>query len=255
MKKVAIFSDGWRKYFNFAWVDGCHTYIKENKLDVDLYVFNSFGNFSQDEKFNAGEYNIFQLPDLTEFDGAIVDVTNIHQEQVREDIISKIRSAGIPAVSLVDEISGFYYAGIDNYAAMYHMVEHLIKEHGCKTLNFVGGPEENIENRQRLEGYRAVLEKYQIPFEEERVFYHNYEIMTGEEGFEYFHGKGQLPDAFVCANDNIAVGLCHCAKQHGYEVLRLPFSCDTKDNSIILAANIRQGTKVNLSYGDPDVIK
>ncbi len=45
------------------------------------------------------------------------------------------------------------------------------------------------------------------------------------------------------------------SKQHGYEVLRLPFSCDTKDNSIILAANIRQGTKVNLSYGDPDVIK
>ncbi len=45
------------------------------------------------------------------------------------------------------------------------------------------------------------------------------------------------------------------SKQHGYEVLRLPFSCDTKDDSINLAANIRQGTTVNLSYGDPDVIK
>lgn len=45
------------------------------------------------------------------------------------------------------------------------------------------------------------------------------------------------------------------AKQHGYDVLRLPFECDTRDDSIILAANIKQGATVNLSYGDPDVIK
>ncbi|WP_026511837.1 sensor domain-containing diguanylate cyclase [Butyrivibrio sp. LC3010] len=45
------------------------------------------------------------------------------------------------------------------------------------------------------------------------------------------------------------------SKQHGYEVLRLPFSCDTKDDSIILAGDVKQGTVVSLSYGDPDVIK
>ena len=43
--------------------------------------------------------------------------------------------------------------------------------------------------------------------------------------------------------------------QHGYEVLRLPFSCNNEDNSIILAADIDPGTPINLSYGDPDVIK
>ncbi|QFJ55454.1 diguanylate cyclase [Pseudobutyrivibrio xylanivorans] len=43
--------------------------------------------------------------------------------------------------------------------------------------------------------------------------------------------------------------------QHGYDVLRLPFSCLKEDNSIILAADIDKGTPVNLSYGDPDVIQ
>ncbi len=43
--------------------------------------------------------------------------------------------------------------------------------------------------------------------------------------------------------------------QHGYDVLRLPFSCDSQDNSIILAAAIDKGTPVNLSYGDPEVIQ
>jgi diguanylate cyclase (GGDEF)-like protein len=43
--------------------------------------------------------------------------------------------------------------------------------------------------------------------------------------------------------------------QHGQHVLRLPFSCDSEDGSIILAADLDIGTKVNLSYGDPDVIR
>ncbi len=43
--------------------------------------------------------------------------------------------------------------------------------------------------------------------------------------------------------------------QHGKHVLRLPFSCESSDGSINLAAEIDKGTKVNLSYGDPDVIK
>ena len=43
--------------------------------------------------------------------------------------------------------------------------------------------------------------------------------------------------------------------QHGFEVLRLPFSCDTEDDSILLAADVPLGSTVNLSYGDPSVIK
>lgn len=45
------------------------------------------------------------------------------------------------------------------------------------------------------------------------------------------------------------------AYQHGYEVLRLPFSCNDKDLSIMLAAELDKGTPVNLSYGDPEVIQ
>lgn len=45
------------------------------------------------------------------------------------------------------------------------------------------------------------------------------------------------------------------SNQHGFEVLRLPFSCNKDDRSIILAADIDKGTPVHLSYGDPEVIQ
>ncbi len=43
--------------------------------------------------------------------------------------------------------------------------------------------------------------------------------------------------------------------QHGHEVLRMPFSCRKDDDSILLAGNLSKGATVNLSYGDPEVIR
>ena len=42
--------------------------------------------------------------------------------------------------------------------------------------------------------------------------------------------------------------------QHGQSVLRLPFECHS-DGSIDLAAELDKGAQVNLSYGDPEVIR
>lgn len=221
MKKVAIITDGWRRYVNYAWIGGCRQYVTEMNLDADLYVFNSFGNFSKDEKYNIGEYNIFQLPDFSKFDGIIVELSQMHEHQMeglRERLLDKILASGVPAVSLADEIEGMYFSGIDNYKAMRKMVEHMVSEHSCKSLNYIGGPKLDAENADRLRAFRDVCREHDIPVEEDRIFCMNYGIETGEEAFRYYHEKKIIPEAFICANDNIAVGLCHEAEKFGFEV-------------------------------------
>ena len=54
-RKIAIIADGWRRHITYVWIRGCRNYIKEHELDIEISVFHSFGNFSRDEKFNAGE--------------------------------------------------------------------------------------------------------------------------------------------------------------------------------------------------------
>ena len=101
MKKIAIVADGWRRFINYDWICGCKRYIKEHNLDAELYVFNSFGNFSKDEKYNEGEYNIFTLPDFSEFDGIIVEITNVAKRKNSKKIIDMIKASNVPAVSLL----------------------------------------------------------------------------------------------------------------------------------------------------------
>lgn len=220
MKKVALIADCWRKLINFAWISGCRRYIEEHNLDVNLYVFSSFGNFSKDEKFNEGEYNIFNLPNLSEFDGIIVDFTNIEMEGTKDWIIRKVREANVPVVSLAESIDGMYLSSIDDYSIMKKMIEHVVDVHGCKKINFVGGPSRNDEARLRLKAYRDVMMERGFAYTEDQIYCGNYEMSTGEEAFRNSYEKGIIPEAFVCVNDNLAVGICHEAKKYGYECPR-----------------------------------
>lgn len=43
---------------------GVQGYIQEQNLDVEIDIFQIFGNFNMDDKHNIGEYNIIELPDL-----------------------------------------------------------------------------------------------------------------------------------------------------------------------------------------------
>lgn len=49
----------------------------------------------------------------------------------------------------------------------------------------------------------------------------SFEYQCGVNGFEKLletHDKGRLPQAIICGNDNIAVGVCEAATAHGYQV-------------------------------------
>ena len=218
MKKIALITDGWKHYVTYAWVQGYRRYASQYHLDTDLYVFQSFGNFNTDEGYNSGEYNITRLPDLRTFDGIILDLSNVSDASLKESFLARVRESGIPAISLLEDLPGLYYSGLDNLTDFSILVEHLITEHGCRKLNYVGGSPRNQENQKRLLAYRKTLEKHGILFEPERVIERSFEIKTGIRAFTEFQQKGLLPEAFVCANDNIAVGVCLAAREAGFSI-------------------------------------
>lgn len=217
MRKIALLMDGWKRYFTFAWPAGILQRIQETGEEVNLYIFDSSGNWSHDEKYNEGEYNIFRLPNLREFDGIILDLTNVEIESVIEEVVDRAKQAGVPVISIGKELADFYYVGIDNKSAMAGMVEHLVTEHHCRTFWFVMGPVDNYENCRRIEGIREYLDRQGICWDESDFYYENYEFQCGVNGFRHFLEQGRkLPDAIVCANDNIAVGVCEEVAKAGY---------------------------------------
>ncbi|MBQ9898016.1 MAG: GGDEF domain-containing protein [Ruminococcus sp.] len=176
---------------------------KECSLSIEVFVSftGTMGNLGHD----TGEFNIFRLPDFKEFDGAILLTNTVAYQPVISDILSRIKAAGIPAVSIDNDIPSFYHIGIDNRTAMRRITDHMIMFHGVKTINYISGPRDNPESIDRLAGFMDVLRENDIPIEEERIFYGDFRAPTGRQAVEQFLASSlDMPEAIICANDVMA---------------------------------------------------
>lgn len=219
MKKIALIMDGWKRFFTYAWPSGILERIRETNEQVNLYIFNSSGGWSRDEEYNYGEYNIYNLPNLNDFDGIIMDLNNICYASVRENVVRAARATGKPVVSIANDIEGCYYVGIDNYSAMQEIIAHLHKEHGCKKFWFVMGESDNYENIKRIEALQDYMDEHEIPWKKEQFYCESFEYKCGVNGFEQLYRENkELPDAIICGSDNIAVGVCETAAKYGFSV-------------------------------------
>ena len=129
MKKIALITNGQARYLTHEWLHGYRRYISDHNSDIDLYIFHCFGNFSQDQSYNVGEYNIFRLPRLSDFDGILLDLALIPDHELKEEVIIRARRASVPVISFLDKVPDLYFSGIDNYHAICTLMEHLITEH------------------------------------------------------------------------------------------------------------------------------
>lgn len=214
-KKYAVFSATWNADYLYPFLQGMKQGARER--EADLYIFNSYGDSDREyESFTSGEYNVFFLPDLTEFDGALIAANNVGSEPWVEQLGRKIRQLGIPCVG-VEQPSGMeHIIGVDNYRAMCAVVEHLVRVKGCRVLNYVGGPRDNQENMLRKAAFLDTLERCGLPCDPRRVRDYNFMTLGGVQAYRDFKELGlEHPEAVVCANDYMAIGYLKAAAQDG----------------------------------------
>ncbi len=197
---------------------GINQYAREH--DINVSYFSAFGGIVDSSGFDAGEYSIFKLPDLTCFDGVIVSNT-ISNTIARNALIDRVKAAGIPAVIFeCKDHKEFHDVSIDNYSVMKKLVEHLILVHGARLFHYISGPFANQEAVIRYQAFRDALEEHGIPFDEERRMYPGFfRSYDGVRAIEEFAESGlEMPDAFVCANDSMALTAMSRLQDLGYRV-------------------------------------
>ena len=186
---------------------------------LDLIMFSSFSGTMGNLLHDSGEYNIFRLPDFHTFDGVILLTNTIDDKSVVEDIRLRIREAGIPAVSIDDNVEDMYYIGIDNKTAMRKITEHFIKKHGFTKFNYISGPKDNPESQDRQSAFLDVLKENNISIDENRIYYGDFRAPAGKAAVEEFlHNNAYMPEAIICANDVMAATAVNRLFEAGYKV-------------------------------------
>ena len=195
--------------------------------DVQICVFDCFGKDQGNDK-DRSEYSIFNLPDLPGFDGMLIQSNQIILREAREDVEQLVLESGIPAVAIGCALEGCSLVHFDNCKAQYRIAEHIIREHGGRRLVYLTGNTDNgcPEGGERLEGFRSACRDNGIPDRDVEIIGGTWRTTDGiSVARRWIRENRPLPDAFVCANDEMALGLMETLQENGIRVPRDVLIC------------------------------
>ena len=213
---VAVFVAGLDEEYQNNVITGINDFARHNNVNVSYFA--AYGGMLDSKIFDIGEYSMYDVADLECFDGAILMTNCINDMAVRERIISKVKEAKLPAVVFdCADYPEFININIDNTAAMRNMVRHVIQEHGAKNLNYISGPMSNPEAVERLNAFREVMAENGLSVNEEDIYYGEFRPYDGKAAIEQYMKSGRaLPDAFICANDAMALTAVSTLEKYGF---------------------------------------
>jgi DNA-binding LacI/PurR family transcriptional regulator len=102
------------------------------------------------------------------------------------------------------DLPGIDAVGVDSAAGVRLAVDHLVSR-GRRALACISGPEENTSGMQRARVFRDHLES--CGFEPGVIMHTAYSVVGGEAAARALLAKGPRPDAIVCGNDVVAIGV------------------------------------------------
>ena len=217
-KKIALLCCGWNDDFIMDFVEGMKSALEPESTDIYIFGCYNYSEFSGYPNYTG--YSIYKLINYEDYNGIIILADLINNVRVLEKERLRILQSGTPAVSINASLNGISCIKVNNYSGAYELVDHLIKKHGAKNLAHLSGRETSVEIAERYKAFRFALQDNNIKINMDQVHTITTSSYTDayEFGIDYFKTGNPLPDAFVCANDLIALGLINAANESGVKV-------------------------------------
>lgn len=217
--KIAYFAVDWNYELVDQTLHGLKQYTDTHR-NVYLRIFDCFGKDLGNAK-DQSEYRIFTLPNLADFDGAVILGNQIILQSVRDELVRRIDEAGIPAVSIGCPLPGCVLVAHDNRTSQRDIVNHVIREHHASRLVYLTGNIHNgcPEGPERLDGFLDACRENSIPSENYQILDKTWRTTDGSDvAHQWVQEEIPLPDAFICANDEMALGMMETLKENGIQI-------------------------------------
>ena len=198
------------------------------KNGMKLLFFVSFAdNFSgahydRYQLYDAGDFVVYLLPHLKDYDALVSCDTYMPIIYLdRMDVLK--RTVTCPVVTLGTEKEGTFSVVNDPRTTLTELIDHVVVDHGCRDIVHLAGQIVLPFVRERIQIFRDAMARHGLPCGDDRIYHGDLSPECGEAVAEeilarYAGGPKPLPDAIVCANDFMAIGLIDALEARGFQV-------------------------------------
>ncbi|WP_064196505.1 MULTISPECIES: LacI family DNA-binding transcriptional regulator [Emticicia] len=105
----------------------------------------------------------------------------------------------------------------EDFDGSFALVEHLIKK-GCRRIAAFAGPEDLLISQKRLNGYKAALQKYGLPIEQDLIFHSNFKKEDSLNALLAWLNLPQKPDGIFSVHYGNAIEMMVTLKQKAIKI-------------------------------------
>lgn len=217
-KRIAALMAGVDQEYQQGFTWGMYSASQEN--DVDLCIFNCQGHADGFERNDKGERAIFSLPNLKDFDGAVLLLATIPTEKCTRQIQRMLSEVPqMPLVTVDSQWGQSVSITFDDTSSVRELMTHLLDVHGMREFALVTGPKGTSVADNRADVVRSVIAQYGANLPEDAVFDGHWVLEGGRRAADELLARDKkLPDVIVCGNDDMAFGVVERLREKGYHI-------------------------------------
>ena len=167
--------------------------------------FDRSGVESRGEESIREFMHAFDLPNLA---GIMLLGEMIRSDQINQHIIDLAWKKKLPVFMMEREYEGCINMSFAYGEGFEKVARHIVEEHGCRDIVMVAGIRGNSYSEERIGLCRRILEEHGGTLPPEKVIYGEYWDEPTYRALDgYFSAGGRLPQAFLCANDAMAIAV------------------------------------------------
>ena len=158
----------------------------------------------------------FDVPNLA---GFLLLGEMIRNDRINLPIIEIAKKKSLPVFMMERQYEGCINLCFTYRDGFEKVARHLVEEHGCRDIVMVAGIKGNSYSEERIDLLRSILREHGSDLPQEKVLYGDYwDEPTFRALKEYFDGGGSMPEAFLCANDAMAITVCVYLSERNIQV-------------------------------------
>ena len=150
-------------------------------------------------------------------EGVILVTTPIGSQHARWSRDLNLPLIAIDPVTIDPDVKGIVTISATNWEGGSAAVQHLL-DLGHRRIGVLGGPEDSVPARQRVQGYHSVLGQAGIAISPELIEHSDFSYEDGQLGAERLLSLPQPPTAIFATSDTLGVGALRAARQLGVDV-------------------------------------
>lgn len=179
----------------------------------------SFTGDSPDPEQTQLEVDFANLLSGMELAGMIIFGEMIKTHDIIDRLVGIGHEKNVPVFTFQYPIKNCINADFDYDTAFESIVKHVIEEHGARKLDMMAGFKGNPFSEARINAFRKVLSDHGIDPESARIFYGDFwQAPAAKVMDDLFEDGYELPDAIICANDSMALGVCDSVRRNGHMI-------------------------------------